>query len=253
MLSPAAATSPTVIPKHTTPSTLLSDCSSTSTSVEPVQLVDISVTPAPVNLQKSTSPPLPLSAPCSIRKPPSSIPPQNSKPSVPRHHKAKAPKPTCPPLPVQQPSAIPKTAATAMSKAPPRPISKPLSSPLQRPPPPLTSKTPVVPSPAVPTQTSAHPSISILEKLIKTCPVWLQLGMTKERATQILTKELPGVKLYTYISCFKYKYAVNISAGLNYGFTDLFSEEGPWPVVDGGISSSSRPAWSSPDPGLACQ
>ncbi|GAA6077879.1 ras and Rab interactor 3 [Tachysurus ichikawai] len=195
MLSPAAATSPTVIPKHTTPSTLLSDCSSTSTSVEPVQLVDISVTPAPVNLQKSTSPPLPLSAPCSIRKPPSSIPPQNSKPSVPRHHKAKAPKPTCPPLPVQQPSAIPKTAATAMSKAPPRPISKPLSSPLQRPPPPLTSKTPVVPSPAVPTQTSAHPSISILEKLIKTCPVWLQLGMTKERATQILTKELPGIFL----------------------------------------------------------
>ncbi|XP_058255410.1 ras and Rab interactor 3 isoform X2 [Hemibagrus wyckioides] len=191
MLSPAAATSPTVIPNPTTPSSLLSDGSSSPPSVASVQLVDISVTPTPVNPQKSTSPPLPLSPPCSIRKPSGSIPPPTSKPSVPPHHKAKAPKPTCPPLPAQQPSAIPKSS----SKAPPRPSSKPLSPPLQRPPPPFTSKTPVVPSPPVQTQKSAHPSISILEKLIKTCPVWLQLGMNKERAIRILTKEQPGIFL----------------------------------------------------------
>ncbi|KAB5562560.1 hypothetical protein PHYPO_G00019270 [Pangasianodon hypophthalmus] len=195
MMSSATATSPTVIPKPTTPSSLLSDCSSSPTSTTPVHLVDISVNPAPLNPQKSTSPPLPLSPPSSIRKPQSSQPPLNSKPSVPPHHKTKAPKPTCPPLPAQQPSAIPKASSTAMSKAPPRPSSKPLSQPLQRPPPPLTAKTPAVPSPPVQTKKSAHPSISILEKLIKTCPVWLQLGMSKERATRVLNKELPGIFL----------------------------------------------------------
>ncbi|KAF4083780.1 hypothetical protein AMELA_G00121280 [Ameiurus melas] len=191
MLSSATATSPAVIPKPTAPSSSLSNCSSSPKSTTPLQLVDISVTPTPLNPQKSTSPPLPLSPPFSIRKPQSSLPPPNSKPSVPPQHKAKAPKPTCPPLPTQQPSAIPKASSTAMSKAPPRPSSKPH----QRPPPPLTSKTPVVPSPPVQTQKSAHPSISILEKLIKTCPVWLQLGMTKERATHILSKEMPGIFL----------------------------------------------------------
>ncbi|KAI5102073.1 ras and Rab interactor 3 [Silurus meridionalis] len=192
MLSSAPTTSPTAIPKTKTKPLLVSERSSSPTSTTPVQLVEISDNPTPINSHKSTSPPLPLSPPYSTRKPQSSLPPLNSKPSVPPVHKTKASKPTCPPLPAQQPSAFPKASSTSMSKAPPRPTSKPLSPRLQRPPPPLTSKTPAVPSPPVQTQKSARPSISILEKLIKTCPVWLQLGMSKEKATQILNKEPPG-------------------------------------------------------------
>lgn len=37
------------------------------------------------------------------------------------------------------------------------------------------------------------PGISILDKLIKTCPVWLQLNMNQERAGVILGKETAGV------------------------------------------------------------
>ncbi|PKU39595.1 ras and rab interactor 3 [Limosa lapponica baueri] len=37
------------------------------------------------------------------------------------------------------------------------------------------------------------PGISILDKLIKTCPVWLQLNMNQERARTILGKETAGV------------------------------------------------------------
>uniref|UniRef100_A0A8B9N632 Uncharacterized protein n=1 Tax=Accipiter nisus TaxID=211598 RepID=A0A8B9N632_9AVES len=37
------------------------------------------------------------------------------------------------------------------------------------------------------------PGISILDKLIKTCPVWLQLNMNQERAGAILGKETAGV------------------------------------------------------------
>uniref|UniRef100_H3BIF7 Ras and Rab interactor 3 n=1 Tax=Latimeria chalumnae TaxID=7897 RepID=H3BIF7_LATCH len=39
------------------------------------------------------------------------------------------------------------------------------------------------------------PGISILDKLIKTCPVWLQLGLSQERAKEILQKEPAGVFL----------------------------------------------------------
>ncbi|NXE88854.1 RIN3 protein, partial [Menura novaehollandiae] len=39
------------------------------------------------------------------------------------------------------------------------------------------------------------PGISILDKLIKTCPVWLQLNMSKERAEAILGKETAGIFL----------------------------------------------------------
>ncbi|NXT59865.1 RIN3 protein, partial [Chaetops frenatus] len=39
------------------------------------------------------------------------------------------------------------------------------------------------------------PGISILEKLIKTCPVWLQLNMSQERAGAILGKETAGIFL----------------------------------------------------------
>uniref|UniRef100_A0A493TW55 SH2 domain-containing protein n=1 Tax=Anas platyrhynchos platyrhynchos TaxID=8840 RepID=A0A493TW55_ANAPP len=39
------------------------------------------------------------------------------------------------------------------------------------------------------------PGISILDKLIKTCPVWLQLNMNQERAGAILGKEAAGMFL----------------------------------------------------------
>ncbi|XP_061098562.1 ras and Rab interactor 3 [Conger conger] len=39
------------------------------------------------------------------------------------------------------------------------------------------------------------PAISTLEKLIKTCPIWLQLGMSQERAVHILYGESPGIFL----------------------------------------------------------
>ncbi|MGH0154520.1 UNVERIFIED_CONTAM: hypothetical protein FKN15_029848 [Acipenser sinensis] len=39
------------------------------------------------------------------------------------------------------------------------------------------------------------PGISILEKLIKTCPVWLQLGISPERASEILQREAAGIFL----------------------------------------------------------
>ncbi|KFP81498.1 Ras and Rab interactor 3, partial [Acanthisitta chloris] len=39
------------------------------------------------------------------------------------------------------------------------------------------------------------PGISILDKLIKTCPVWLQLNMSQERAAAILGKETAGIFL----------------------------------------------------------
>ncbi|KAM9380979.1 ras and Rab interactor 3 [Phaethornis superciliosus] len=39
------------------------------------------------------------------------------------------------------------------------------------------------------------PGISILDKLIKTCPVWLQLNMNQERAGAILAKESAGIFL----------------------------------------------------------
>ncbi|NXP52653.1 RIN3 protein, partial [Heliornis fulica] len=39
------------------------------------------------------------------------------------------------------------------------------------------------------------PGVSILDKLIKTCPVWLQLNMSRERAGAILGKETAGIFL----------------------------------------------------------
>ncbi|NXS94400.1 RIN3 protein, partial [Jacana jacana] len=39
------------------------------------------------------------------------------------------------------------------------------------------------------------PGVSILDKLIKTCPVWLQLNMNQERAEAILGKETAGIFL----------------------------------------------------------
>ncbi|KAL7873569.1 hypothetical protein AOLI_G00126400 [Acnodon oligacanthus] len=204
MLSSAPATAPPVLQKPTSPSSpspLLSNCSPTPTSTSPPPLIDISVDNSAL---KSTSPPLPLSPPFSnwetISPSPTSSSPLNHKISSPSAQKPMSPqmpKPICPPLPVQQPSAIPKVSSVAMPRPPPRPSSKPSSPPLARPPPPLVLKSPVTPAstPAEQPQKPAPPSISILDKLIKTCPVWLQLGMTQERAFHILNKESPGIFL----------------------------------------------------------
>ncbi|XP_036419599.1 ras and Rab interactor 3 [Colossoma macropomum] len=204
MLSSAPATAPPVLQKPTSPSSpspLLSKCSPTPTSTSPPPLIDISVDNSAF---KSTSPPLPLSPPFSnwktISPSPTSSSPLNHKISSPSAQKPmspQVPKPICPPLPAQQPSAIPKVSSAAMPRPPPRPSSKPSSPPLARPPPPLVLKSPVTPAPtpAEQPQKPTPPSISILDKLIKTCPVWLQLGMTQERAFRILNKESPGIFL----------------------------------------------------------
>ncbi|KAK6479127.1 ras and Rab interactor 3-like [Huso huso] len=49
--------------------------------------------------------------------------------------------------------------------------------------------------PSSPRNQLLMPGISILEKLIKTCPVWLQLGISPERASEILQREAAGIFL----------------------------------------------------------
>ncbi|XP_053232449.1 ras and Rab interactor 3 isoform X1 [Podarcis raffonei] len=47
--------------------------------------------------------------------------------------------------------------------------------------------------PITPRHCCPPPGISVLEKLIKTCPVWLQLSISQEKAVQILCKEPVGI------------------------------------------------------------
>ncbi|XP_028830726.1 LOW QUALITY PROTEIN: ras and Rab interactor 3-like [Denticeps clupeoides] len=89
-------------------------------------------------------------------------------------------------------------------RPPPPPTSKPSSSPLSRPPappvfrpntgPPPHPAAALHPGPSV-VSSASLPTINLLEKLIKTCPVWLQLGITQERSAHILTSETPGIFL----------------------------------------------------------
>uniref|UniRef100_A0A673M5L4 Ras and Rab interactor 3-like n=1 Tax=Sinocyclocheilus rhinocerous TaxID=307959 RepID=A0A673M5L4_9TELE len=72
---------------------------------------------------------------------------------------------------------------------------KPSSPPQPRPPPPVVPKPTVPTSPVSKSNKPIPPGISILEKLIKTCPVWLQLGMKQDRTMHILSKEFPGIFL----------------------------------------------------------
>ncbi|XP_064809408.1 ras and Rab interactor 3 [Oncorhynchus masou masou] len=163
---------------------------------------------------------LPISSPHvpPIAKPPLSTPPIHplSKPSVP-------PSPRVPPFSKISSPPLPRPPAPRKLSGPPQPRppiphphskAKPSSPALPRPPlPSMKSSSPPLPSPLVPlapkpapasasstapspTQATApQPSISILEKLIKTCPVWLQLGMAQERTTLMLKKEIPGIFL----------------------------------------------------------
>uniref|UniRef100_A0A671RB61 Ras and Rab interactor 3-like n=1 Tax=Sinocyclocheilus anshuiensis TaxID=1608454 RepID=A0A671RB61_9TELE len=100
-----------------------------------------------------------------------------------------------PPLPAQLPSALPKSSSSAMPRPSPPPAVRPSSPPQPRPPPPIVPKPPVPTSPVSKSHKPIPPGISILEKLIKTCPVWLQLGMKQDRAMHILSKEFPGIFL----------------------------------------------------------
>uniref|UniRef100_A0A673M036 Ras and Rab interactor 3-like n=1 Tax=Sinocyclocheilus rhinocerous TaxID=307959 RepID=A0A673M036_9TELE len=100
-----------------------------------------------------------------------------------------------PPLPAQLPSALPKSSSTALPRPPPPPGVKPSSPPQPRPPPPVVPKPTVPTSPVSKSNKPIPPGISILEKLIKTCPVWLQLGMKQDRTMHILSKEFPGIFL----------------------------------------------------------
>ncbi|XP_061100145.1 ras and Rab interactor 3-like isoform X2 [Conger conger] len=93
-----------------------------------------------------------------------------------------------PPLPSSIPSAPPPSTCGPILPSTSRPTLPSTSN--TTPPIPLAS----LPSPPFLKQ-STHPGISILEKLIKTCPVWLQLGMAPERSNSILQREVPGIFL----------------------------------------------------------
>uniref|UniRef100_A0A8D2AWP1 Ras and Rab interactor 3 n=1 Tax=Sciurus vulgaris TaxID=55149 RepID=A0A8D2AWP1_SCIVU len=49
--------------------------------------------------------------------------------------------------------------------------------------------------PAVPKNCLPRRGISVLEKLVKTCPVWLQLGLARSEAARILHREVAGMFL----------------------------------------------------------
>uniref|UniRef100_A0A8C7SP09 Ras and Rab interactor 3 n=1 Tax=Oncorhynchus mykiss TaxID=8022 RepID=A0A8C7SP09_ONCMY len=143
---------------------------------------------------------LPLSSACvpPIAKPPPPTPPIHplSKPSL-----SPLSSPPVPPVskfssaPLPRPSATRKLSGPSQSRPPvphPHSIAKPSSPALPRPPLPSTKpSSPTLPTPLVPLSAN----ISILEKLIKTCPVWLQLAMAQEKSSLILKKETPGIFL----------------------------------------------------------
>ncbi|XP_058606273.1 LOW QUALITY PROTEIN: ras and Rab interactor 3 [Onychostoma macrolepis] len=198
MLSPGPSTAPSGLSKpsspiqasfhsQTSPLPLSPPSSLTSTTTFP--LVDISDNPSP----DPASHPLPTSPPISCVQP--SSPKLNSKPSPPPPQKPMSPQVPKPPLPAQLPSALPKSSSTALPRPPPPPGVRPSSPPQPRPPPPVVPKPPVPTSPVSKSNKPIPPGISILEKLIKTCPVWLQLGMKQDRAMHILSKEFPGIFL----------------------------------------------------------
>ncbi|KAI7804546.1 ras and Rab interactor 3 [Triplophysa rosa] len=196
MLSPA----PPVLPKpsasipplptsfHPQTSPLSPNAPSPLTSTPTFPLVDISNNPSP---DSAPLPLFPLSPPlCKQNSPPpltASSSHISSKPFPHPSQKPMSPQVPKPPLPAQLPSAIPKN--------PPPLVARPSSPPHPRPPPPAVSKPPVTTSPVSKTNKPVPPGISILEKLIKTCPVWLQLGMKQDRAMTILRKEKPGIFL----------------------------------------------------------
>ncbi|KAK6304703.1 hypothetical protein J4Q44_G00252890 [Coregonus suidteri] len=171
-------------------------------SSQPVPKPSSMLLSAPIVTPISKPSSLPLSSPHipPIAKTPLSTPPIHpiSNPSVP----PSAPVPSfsrfsSPPLP--RPSPPRKLSGPSQPRPPvphPHSIAKPSSPALPRPPlPPMKHSSASSPAPSPTQATAPPPSISILEKLIKTCPVWLQLGMAQDRTTLILKKEIPGIFL----------------------------------------------------------
>lgn len=50
--------------------------------------------------------------------------------------------------------------------------------------------------PTTPRNCIPRRGISVLEKLVKTCPVWLQLGLGQAEAAKILQREMAGVRQF---------------------------------------------------------
>ncbi|XP_042598520.1 ras and Rab interactor 3-like [Cyprinus carpio] len=195
MLSPGPSTAPSGLSKPSSPtiSSPIQESFHPQTSPLPLSPPS-SLTSTPnfplVDISSSSLPASP-----SISCVQASSPQLNSKPSSPPPQKPMSPQGPKPPLPAQLPSALPKSSSTALSKPPPPPGVRPSSPPQPRPPPPVGPKPPVPTSPVSKSNKPIPPGISILEKLIKTCPVWLQLGMKQDRAMHILSKEFPGIFL----------------------------------------------------------
>ncbi|XP_052000876.1 ras and Rab interactor 3 [Xyrauchen texanus] len=210
MLSPALSTASPVLTKPSSP-TISSDIpdsyhSQTSpippstpfslSSTQTFPLIDISndsshdpaslllPTLPPISCIQPSSPPLQTCSPNINFKLYSPLPPQ----------KRMSPQMPKPPLPAQLPSALPKISSSPLPRPPP-PVGRPSAPPHPRPPLPVASKPPVPASPVSNSNEPVLPGISILDKLIKTCPVWLQLGMKQDRAMQILSKTSPGIFL----------------------------------------------------------
>ncbi|KAG7465799.1 hypothetical protein MATL_G00157430 [Megalops atlanticus] len=92
--------------------------------------------------------------------------------------------------PSESPSSSPSVTVTSS------PVTDPSSFAFSEPSslsssPPLDAAPSMAPCP----RASPHLSISIMERLIRTCPVWLQLGMSQEKASLILQGESPGIFL----------------------------------------------------------
>ncbi|KAM7154544.1 ras and Rab interactor 3 isoform 2-T2 [Molossus nigricans] len=58
--------------------------------------------------------------------------------------------------------------------------------------------------PVTPKNCLSPRGISVLEKLVKTCPVWLQLGLDRVEAARILNREVTGTFLVRQDSCSKH-------------------------------------------------
>ncbi|KAL4623848.1 ras and Rab interactor 3-like isoform X1 [Arapaima gigas] len=92
------------------------------------------------------------------------------------------------------PSAGPSSGVALSTQSPATPKTMPTTPESCSPCIPSSSSRPLWGSPSSSNVVSA-PDINILEKLIKTCPVWLQLGITESRASLILQREPPGIFL----------------------------------------------------------
>ncbi|XP_035240270.1 ras and Rab interactor 3 [Anguilla anguilla] len=138
----------------------------------------------------SSSPVNPTSFPALVSK--SSVPPparlSSAVPTMPLSPQGPRSPSKRPPTP-RSPCLLARSSApfTARSLSP---VADPPSPPLADRVPPLASAPSCYPFPQ-----PSPPAISTLEKLIKTCPVWLQLGMSQERASLILHNESPGIFL----------------------------------------------------------